>query len=92
MIRTQIQLTEEQADLNPGDRLILYTDGLTDVLDAAGHFSGLEELKRLLLTQADLSAEEICSGVFQALSAYRGAVEQFDDMTLFVLQMKTAPF
>jgi len=84
------RLTEEQMDLQAGDRLILYTDGLTDVLDAAGHFAGFDELQRLLQSQAGGDAEEICTAVFQALSTYRGAVDQFDDMTLLVLQVKAA--
>lgn len=80
-------LSEEEVMLQPEDRLILFTDGLCDVLDTAGHFAGFEELKKLLLAQSCLSASEICSGVFEALSTYRGSADQFDDMTLLVLQV-----
>ena len=82
-------LTEEQAGLAPGDRLILYTDGLTDVLDSAGNFSGLDQLKRLLRLHAREDAEGVCEALFNALATYRGAAEQFDDMTVLVLEVSS---
>ena len=38
-------LSEESLDLHPGDRLLLYTDGLTDVINEDGDFLGLERLE-----------------------------------------------
>jgi sigma-B regulation protein RsbU (phosphoserine phosphatase) len=81
------QLSEEQTDLAPGDLLFLYTDGLTDVLDASGHFSGIDPLKHLLQNQAGKDANAVCEAVFKDLIAYRGTAEQFDDMTLLVLNV-----
>ncbi len=82
-----LNLTEERVLLRTGDRLILYTDGLTDVADAQGKFLGLQKLQPVLLEHAGKSAEEICQSIFDALSDYRGVAEPFDDMTLLVLQV-----
>ncbi len=83
----QLNLSEESLDLISGDRLVLYTDGLTDVADTQGHFSGAARLEELLQAQAGQSAAEICAAVFQYLAAFQGQAEQFDDMTLLVLEV-----
>ena len=83
----QLNLTEETVQLQTGDRLILYTDGITDVADAQGQFLTLQRFQPILLERAQLSAEEICQSLFEALAQYRGMAEPFDDMTLLVLQV-----
>jgi sigma-B regulation protein RsbU (phosphoserine phosphatase) len=81
----QLRLSEEPLDLQPGDQLVLYTDGLSDVLDSGGRFSGLEALKSVLAALAGRAASETSDAVFHHLNVYRGQAEQFDDMTLLVL-------
>lgn len=79
------QLSEEQLELRPGDRLVLYTDGLIDVVDPAGRRLELPGLLELLseLPQADPAT--LCAATFAALSRYQGQAEQFDDMTMVVV-------
>lgn len=83
----QIHLTEETFDLSPDDRLVLFTDGLTDVINDQESFSGLAVLKKILLSNGSSSADEICRLVFEELGQYRGQADQFDDMTLLVLHV-----
>lgn len=83
-----LHLSEEWIDLQPDDRLILYTDGLTDVADAQGAFSGLSRLRTLMENLCHLSALEVCQAIFAELNQYRGQAEQFDDMTLLVLEVQ----
>lgn len=78
-------LGEHTIDLQPGDRLVLYTDGLTDVVNAAGEQLGLERLTVVMLQHAALGAEAMCSAVAGDLDAYRGGAEQADDMTLLLV-------
>lgn len=80
-------LGEEVVVLQPGDCLVLYTDGLTDVLNSAGYFAGSDQFESLLQNRKNLTAEEICTFVFQELTSFRGEAEQFDDMTLLVLRV-----
>ena len=81
-----IGLSEEHIDLQPGDRLVLYTDGLTDVANQSGEFLGLPRFSELLQALAHLPGDDICSSLFSALSAFRGQAEQFDDMTVLILE------
>ena len=82
-----LALTEERMALAPGDRLVLYTDGLTDAQSADGRGFGLERLVALLQAHADLPPDALCTAVFADLAAYQGDAEQFDDMTMVVAQV-----
>jgi sigma-B regulation protein RsbU (phosphoserine phosphatase) len=84
----ELYLTEEQTALQPGDRLVLYTDGLTDVLAPDGRTFGLERLKSLLQTHAHLPPSDLCQATFTDLAAFRGDARQYDDMTMLVVEVK----
>ncbi len=78
-------LAEEALILAPGDRLVLYTDGLTDVVNGEGSQLGLERLTGVLRQHAPLPAGAMCDAVARALESYRGGAEQADDMTLLLV-------
>lgn len=80
-------LEEKQTALRTGDLLVFYTDGLTDVVNKDNDFMSLDGLKELVERQAHLPAEAFCQAIFDALAAYRGSAEQFDDMTLLVAEL-----
>ncbi|MFN2229324.1 MAG: PP2C family protein-serine/threonine phosphatase, partial [Anaerolineae bacterium] len=84
----QLRLSAEQAVLGPGDLLVLYTDGLTDVIRPDGQLYDLARFQELLLSHADLSAEAFCDAVFADLAAYQGSAEQYDDMTMLVVEVQ----
>jgi serine phosphatase RsbU (regulator of sigma subunit) len=83
-----LHLTEEHLDLAPGDRLFLYTDGLTDTLAPNGRPFGLSRLLSLLEAHADRSPADLCTSILAQLAAYQGAVEQYDDTTILVLEVQ----
>jgi serine phosphatase RsbU (regulator of sigma subunit) len=81
----ELTMEERQFQLLPGDRLVLYTDGFTDAEDNDGVFYGIERLERLLRKKVDKPVDEMCLKVFEELKAFRGEVEQYDDMTMLVM-------
>lgn len=81
-------LSEESIDLEAGDRLVLYTDGLTDCVSSSGQFFGLERLIEFFQTHSALSPAELCTAAFAELAAHQGKVEQYDDMTLLVMEVE----
>jgi serine phosphatase RsbU (regulator of sigma subunit) len=86
--RERLGLSQETMTLSAGDRLVLYTDGLTDVVQANGDLFDREKLKKLLLSNASLSPDRLCAATFAELAAYQGASEQFDDMTMLVVAVQ----
>lgn len=83
-----LHLTEELATLERGDRLILYTDGLTDIVSPEGQPFGLSRLEALLCTHAALPPDQLRDLLFHELAVYQGDSDQFDDMTLLVVAVE----
>jgi sigma-B regulation protein RsbU (phosphoserine phosphatase) len=85
---SELRLAEESLELEPGDRLVLYTDGLTDVLDGSARRFELARLKELLVSHGALGAASLVDATFAALVAYQGDTPQYDDMTMLVVEVK----
>jgi phosphoserine phosphatase RsbU/P len=74
--------------LTPGDRLLLYTDGVTEAMDAGQRLFSDE---RLLGEMAGLAAAEprrMVERIMAAVHAHAGGTPQSDDITLLALQYK----
>jgi len=84
-----LHLTEETLQLNPADRLILYTDGLIDTISPEGNRFDRAGLYALMRDIGHLRADKLCDAVFDTLLDYQGTAEQFDDMTLLVAEIET---
>ena len=84
----ELHLSEEQVDLSPSDRLVLYTDGLTDILSPRGRPFGLGRLTSTLQAHAHLPPDELCAATFADLAAFQEHAEQYDDMTMLVVEVK----
>jgi serine phosphatase RsbU (regulator of sigma subunit) len=87
----ELRLEEGRVQLLPGDRLVLYTDGLTDVLNDTGRRFELPQLEALLSAHARCGAGELLNATFAALHAYQGSAVQYDDMTMLVAEVAGAP-
>jgi serine phosphatase RsbU (regulator of sigma subunit) len=70
----------------PGDKLILYTDGVTEAQDAEGNEFGEE---RLLAALQEKTAEGMVTAVLTAIHDFVGSAPQFDDVTLVIAVKRT---
>jgi len=68
--------------LEPGDRLVLYTDGILEAANAAGEEFGQARLCGLLQEGAMLGAEEAADRIISSLQAW--AETQNDDLTVLI--------
>jgi sigma-B regulation protein RsbU (phosphoserine phosphatase) len=84
----EFTLTEEEIMLQSGDRLVLYTDGLCDILNGQADPFGRDGFKALLVALAGQTATGLCDAVFDHLRDFRGEAEQYDDMTLLVVEVQ----
>ncbi|HZN56406.1 MAG TPA: PP2C family protein-serine/threonine phosphatase [Candidatus Polarisedimenticolaceae bacterium] len=71
--------------LDAGDRLVLYSDGITEAASASGEEYGTERLRRIVLDHASRSAEELARRVLADVSAFVGGEKPHDDQSILVL-------
>ncbi len=74
--------------LNPGDKLFVYTDGVPEATDGSGEMFGTDRMITALRSCTDNTPEEILQGVKSAVDSFVGDAEQFDDLTMMCLEYK----
>ncbi len=79
---------DEVVDLGPGDRVIFYTDGITEATAPGGEEYGPERLAtRVAALPPGLSAREVTTRVLRELGAFSHGADPADDQTLVVLRV-----
>ena len=86
-----VRYTEYEIQLNPGDKLFLYTDGVLEATDADGELFGTERMVEALNREKDSSPEQVLQGVRRAVDAFVKDAEQFDDLTMLCLEYRGQP-
>ncbi len=79
-----------EQDLAPGDRILMYTDGIVETFNQQDEEFGEERLKNLLCTGTELSAEEMADRLLLETKAWAGIGEGDsleDDLTLIVIDV-----
>jgi sigma-B regulation protein RsbU (phosphoserine phosphatase) len=79
-------LEEKELYLAPGDKVLLYTDGVTEALDESGDRFGLIRLEEAFVRHAVKPALELMNAVKDEVYAFIGNYPQYDDITLVVLE------
>ena len=73
---------EYQFRLHPGDRLFLYTDGVTEAKNPEGERFGTERLVEALNNDREIGNASLILRVKAAVDHFAGAEAQYDDMTM----------
>jgi phosphoserine phosphatase RsbU/P len=79
---------EETIQLQSGDLIVAYTDGVTEALNAAGEELGETRLCEAMAVFADRSAKETMDGIAKRLQQWCCGVVQYDDLTMIVLKVR----
>jgi sigma-B regulation protein RsbU (phosphoserine phosphatase) len=72
--------------LDPGDTLVLYSDGITEAEDPAGHPLEESGLEAIVATYSAFSAAEIGTAVLKAVETHAKASRFGDDLTILILK------
>lgn len=78
------KLGEESFNLDKGDRLCMYTDGVTEAANAGGDFYGEKRLRDELRRLYDVPVDGCLKKLVGSIDAFRGRAAQNDDTTLIL--------
>ena len=81
-----IQFPEHTIHLNKGDRLFLYTDGVTEAEDKDGNLFGEERLEAVLRDNIGKNTVRLIDVVKKQIDDFSQGTEQSDDITMLVIQ------
>jgi PAS domain S-box-containing protein len=76
-----------EVELSPGDRLILYTDGLVEVFNGLDDMLGVEGLEDLVLQSATLSLADMQKTILDGVAAWRHG-PLADDVSLVIVEVR----
>jgi sigma-B regulation protein RsbU (phosphoserine phosphatase) len=74
------------AKLEPGDTLVLFSDGVTEAADVSDEFFGVPRLIETLATHYESPLDEAKAAVITAVEQFSAGAEQADDLTLLLVR------
>ena len=78
---------EIQFPAQPGDVILLYSDGVSDQPDEAGRLYGERRLARYFTSITELPASDMAKALLDDITHFRGAAPVHDDQTVIVLKV-----
>ncbi len=78
---------QKTIQLHPGDYLVLYTDGITEIRNGQGEEFGEERLEKLLQTHYGQSPKELKNEIITSIRHFSGKMVFEDDVTLIIMQL-----
>lgn len=75
-----------EVDLEAGDRVVLYTDGITDVFNSRGEMLGVEGVQKYVRETAELPFNEMKQGILDRVADW-GDGPPTDDMSLVLVDI-----
>ncbi len=73
-----------QEHINPGDFIVLYTDGVTDAMNEVGELFGMRRLQQVLIQHQERSATQIAAALEREIRDFSGSSLPFDDITFLI--------
>ena len=82
----KVDLRNHTLEMEEGDLLVLYTDGVTDVLSPDGDSFGEERLRQVLVDHSGSPVAETLEALDETISAFQQDMPVFDDLTLLAVR------
>jgi len=88
-IMADAQYDESTIDINPGEFLVLFSDGITEAVNNAEEEFGDKRLTDIVLNNRTESVERIIDIIFREVKLFTGSSPQMDDMTVVIIKRET---
>jgi sigma-B regulation protein RsbU (phosphoserine phosphatase) len=82
---------EGRDTMEPGDLLLLYTDGVTEAMDVENRLFSEKRLEQLLSSMDTDDADKVVDNTVVAVKAFEGEAERADDITVLALAFHGSP-
>jgi len=76
-----------ELQLEPDDRIVLYTDGITEVFDSRGEMLGIEGIQEIVRQTSSLPPHEMKQGILDGVAAWREGPAT-DDVSLMLVHVR----
>jgi PAS domain S-box-containing protein len=76
----------QEVELQPDDRIVLYTDGITEVFNSRGEMLGVEGVQEIVRQTSSLPAHEMKQGILDGVAAWREGPPT-DDISLMLVHV-----
>lgn len=86
-IMPEEEYREREITLEPGDKLCLYTDGITEARNEIGEMFGQERLVGCLTNHGELEAKPLADEILTCQKAFCGSEPRTDDVTLMIMEL-----
>jgi serine phosphatase RsbU (regulator of sigma subunit) len=82
----QVALENHQVTIAPGDYLVLYTDGVTEAMNADRAFFDQKRLEATIAANAGGTAQQVLEAIVERVRVFAGDIPPSDDITLMVVR------
>ena len=86
-----VTFEEETLQLDPGDTLVIFSDGISEALNSKGEEFGEDRLVSCLETNRDLPVPHLLKCVLDTVQQFRDDAAQSDDLTVLILRIGFRP-
>lgn len=83
----RIEFEQKTVQLRSGDKIIFYTDGITEARNEEGELFGIKRLKEIIIRRKDAKPLQLNTSIFREVRKFIGRKIQKDDMTLITIEI-----
>ena len=76
--------------LEPGDTLVLFSDGVTEAMDPGQELFGVTRLRDMLCSHAETPLDQLQKAVLESVENFSRGASQADDVTLLLIRYRAA--
>ena len=87
-VMPEVEYKMVEFNINKGDRIFVFTDGLNEARNRKGKEFGMENIKQTLIQGASLDSQLLVKNLKDRLFKFSASAAQFDDITLIAVKMK----
>ena len=81
-----IRFEQHEFQLNPGDSIFVYTDGVAEATNGDDELYGTERMLSALNSEPDAQPEQVLGNVMNDINGFVDGAEQFDDITMLCIR------